>query len=138
MNTNQIISEAFYCIIGIIFIAVGMKALRDNGLKTRITTAAFWFILAFTFIAGPYLPYWITGICILVIAALTAFNRVQQSKSDVPAPEVTRKNADKMGYKVFLPALILAFAAVLAATYLPFGANNAIGISLLWFLKAAA
>ena len=129
MSTNQIISEVFYSIIGIIFILVGLKALRDTALKTRITTAAFWFILAFTFIAGPHLPYWITGVCILVIAALTALKRVEQSKSDVPSPEVTRKNADKLGYKVFIPALAIAFAAVLAATFLPFGANNAIGIS---------
>ena len=129
MSTNQIISEVFYSIIGIIFILVGLKALRDTALKTRITTAAFWFILAFTFIAGPHLPYWITGACILVIAALTAFKRVEQSKSDVPSPKVTRKNADKLGYKVFIPALAIAFTAVLAATFLPFGANNAIGIS---------
>jgi uncharacterized membrane protein len=33
------------------------------------------------------------------------------------------------GYKVFIPALCLAIVAVLAATFLPFGANNAIGIS---------
>lgn len=129
MDRNQIIAEVFYCIIGIIFIIVGIKALWDKGLKTRIATAAFWFILAFTFIAGPYLPYWITGIGVLAIAVLSAFHRVRQSKSDVPAPELTRKNADSMGYKVFLPSLVLAFAALLAATYLPFGANNAIGFS---------
>lgn len=126
---NNIISEVFYCLIALIFILVGVKALKDKSSPARIYTALFWFVLAFTFAVGPYLPYWITGICILVITVLTAMGRVKPSKGDVPAPETTRKNADKLGYKVFIPAVCLALFAVLAATFLPFGANNAIGIS---------
>lgn len=129
MDRNTLIAEFFYCVIGVIFVLVGLKALRDKGLKTRITTALFWFILAFTFIVGPYLPYWITGICVLAIAALTALKQVSASRSDVPSETETRTHADKLGYRVFIPALSLAVIAVLAATFLPFGANNAIGIS---------
>ncbi|MBI9094815.1 MAG: DUF979 domain-containing protein [Sphaerochaeta sp.] len=127
-GTNRL-PPFFYCIIGLVFFLVGMKALRDKTHARPIFTAIFWFILAFTFIVGPYVPHWITGICVLAIAALTASNRVIQSKSDNPTVEATRKSADKLGYKVFIPALCLAFVAVFAATFLPFGANNAIGIS---------
>lgn len=129
MTRNVAIAEFFYCIIAIIFLLVGVKALRDKNHPKRISTSAFWFILAFTFSAGPYLPSWITGVCVLAIAALTAANRVVQSKSENPEAEETRKHADTLGYKVFIPALCLAIVAVLAATFLPFGANNAIGIS---------
>ncbi|KUO70415.1 MAG: hypothetical protein APF77_15655 [Clostridia bacterium BRH_c25] len=130
MNTNTIIAEVFYSIIGIIFILVGTKSLKDSiENKVRTTSALFWFILAFTFIVGPHVPYWITGLCVILIAALTAFQKVGQSKSDVPAPEETRGNANRLGNMVFVPALCLAVAAVFAATFLPFGANNAIGIS---------
>lgn len=129
MTRNVAIAEFFYCIIALIFLLVGIKALRDKSHPKRISTTAFWFILAFTFSVGPYLPHWITGVCVLAIAALTAANRVVQSASDVPEAEVTRKHADTLGYKVFIPALCLAIVAVLAATFLPFGANNAIGIS---------
>jgi uncharacterized membrane protein len=58
-NISTIVAEVFYCIIGLIFIATGMKALKDESCAHRTTTALFWFILAFTFIAGPYLPKWI-------------------------------------------------------------------------------
>lgn len=129
MDRNTIIAEVFYCIIGIVFALVGVKALRDETCKKRITTAAFWFVLAFTFILGPHMPYWITGICVLVIAALTAIRGVAPSKSEVPDPKDTRKAADKLGYKVFIPAIALALVAMFSATVLPFGANNAIGIS---------
>ena len=100
-----------------------------QSMKRRISTALFWFILGFTFIAGPYLPYWVTGIAVVAIAVITATGGVKQSKSNNPQPEETRKMADKFGYKVFIPVLCLAGFAVLAASFLPFGASNAIGIS---------
>lgn len=127
---SKIVSEIFYCIIGVIFILTGMKALKDDGCEKRVTTAAFWFILAATFMVGPYLPKWITGLCVVLMAVLTALGRVTQSKSDVPAPEATRKAADQVGYGVFIPSLVLAITAVLVATFMKaLGANNALGVS---------
>lgn len=135
---STIAAEVFYCIIGLIFALTGVKALKDTELKARYYTAAFWFILAFTFIAGPYIPQWIVGLCVIVMSAVTAMGRVQQSKSDVPQPAATRKAADKFGNKVFIPALSLAVVAVLVATFWKsLGANNAIGMSGIAGLIAA-
>ena len=87
METNVLIGEIFYTIIGIIFIICGIFALNDKELKTRIPTAIFWFLLAFTFIVGPHIPRWITGACILIIAAITALNQVRQPGNlDIPKP----------------------------------------------------
>ena len=36
MTTNEIIAEVFYCLIGIIFVLVGVKALRDGGMGHRV------------------------------------------------------------------------------------------------------
>lgn len=129
-DLSTIVSEIFYSIIGLLFALNGIKALKDKGLKTRIPTAFFWFIVAFTFIVGSYIPKWITGACVVAMACLTASRKVSQSASDVPTAEETRANADKLGFKVFIPALTLALVAVLAATFFKsLGANNAIGIS---------
>jgi uncharacterized membrane protein len=130
-NSNTILAEIFYNIIALIFILVGVKAIRDKKGTRRATTALFWFILAFTFSAGPYIPRWITGICVVIIAILTACNGVKESASDVPSPEATRKAADKVGYRVFLGPLALALVAVLVAGVLNkwISANNAIGVS---------
>lgn len=135
---SKTVAELFYIVIGVIFILVGVKALKDKEHKSGILTAAFWFVLAFTFIVGPYVPKFITGICVLIIAALTAVGKVKPSKSDTPTPAETRANADKLGYKVFIPALTLALAAVLIATFwTKLGANNAIGMSALVALIVA-
>ena len=135
---STIVAEIFYCVIGALFALNGVKALKDTGLKTRIPTAAFWFIVAFTFVAGPYIPKWITGACVVAMACLTASRKVKQSASNVPSAEETRSNADKHGFKVFIPAVTLALTAVLVATFWKaLGANNAIGVSALVALIVA-
>lgn len=135
---STIVAEIFYCCIGGMFILNGVKALKDPGLKPRIPTAVFWFLVAFTFIAGPYIPKWITGACVVAMACLTACRRVKQSRSDIPTAEETRENANRFGYWVFAPALTLAVVAVLVATFWKdLGANNAIGVSALIALIVA-
>ena len=72
------------------------------------------------------------------MACLTASRKVKQSASNVPTAAETRANADKYGFKVFIPAVTLALVAVLVATFWKsLGANNAIGVSALIALIAA-
>ncbi len=116
MTPAAIISEIFYVIIGIIFILVGVKALKDSNAQKKGTTVAFWFILAFTFICGNWVPKWITGLAIIAMAVLTGIKGVAQSASDVPDPATVRERADSIGYKIFLPSLVLALGAVILTT----------------------
>ena len=132
MDLNTFIGEFFYVIIGIIFIICGVYALKDKTLATRVPTSIFWFILAFTFIVGPHVPRWITGAAILVIAVITALNKVKQPLTDIPKEDFTRAKANKIGYKIFIPALTLAIFAVFVAyvlVELELSTNHAIGIS---------
>ena len=136
MTAATWIAEAFYFIIGLIFAMVGVKALKDRKAKKKPTTVAFWFLLAFSFCFGYWLPKYITGIVIILFTIITAINGVAQSASDNPEPAEVRKSADKLGYKIFIPALVLALVAVLCATLGSkiealkwMTANNSIGIS---------
>ena len=126
----KVVAEIFFICIGIVFILVGLKALKDKQFAKRNTTAVFWFIVAFTFIAGPYAPKFVTGICVILMALLTAIGKVGQSASDVPSATETRANADKLGNKIFIAPLVLALSAWLIATvWKKLGANNAVGLS---------
>ena len=123
-------AEFFYVIIGLIFLLLGIRALKRVEGWQRYTTFAFWTLLAFTFIFGKYIPFWITGACIVAIAVMTLIKGVKPAKLDPPKAEDTRREADLIGFKVFIPALVLALGAVLVATFVAkLGANNAIGIS---------
>ncbi|MGL5435940.1 MAG: DUF979 domain-containing protein [Lachnospiraceae bacterium] len=145
MTLSMVLAEIFFCIIGLIFILVGIKALQDQQFSDRVPTAVFWFILAFTFIGGPYFPNWVTGLCILAITVISALGKVSPSKSDIPEPEDTRRAADRTGNRIFIPPLSLALVALLVATFFStqIGANNAIGFAALaalilvyWITKA--
>lgn len=137
MSINNIISEFFYCLIGVIFILVGLKALKDTTLACRSFTAAFWFLLAAIFMVGPYLPSSVVGGAILVLAVLTGIGKVKPSKGPGIDAERSRREADRLGNKIFIPVICLAVSALLAATFLPFGASNAIGISGIFALIVA-
>ncbi len=127
---SKVVAEIFFIIIGIVFILVGLKALADKQFTNSKTSALFWFIVAFTFIAGPYVPKFITGLCVVLMALLTAVGKVGQSASDVPTATETRANADKLGNKIFIAPLVLALSAwIIATVWKKLGANNAVGLS---------
>ena len=81
------------------------------------------------FIIGPYIPAAIIGFLLCAIAVITATGGVVETKNDVPTKEETRANADKIGYKVFVPALILALVSVVLSFLSIVSANNSIGVS---------
>ena len=58
---NPILQEIFYCIIGLVFIANGVKAFKDTSTAKHTTTGIFWCIMGFSFIAGPYVPSALIG-----------------------------------------------------------------------------
>ncbi|MDE6953719.1 MAG: DUF979 domain-containing protein [Erysipelotrichales bacterium] len=129
-TTSTILAEVFYCVIGAILFLTGISALKNKNVEKNVTTAIFWFILAATFIVGPYIPTWITGVCVVGVAVLTGLGLVKPAAVNVPTAEETRSNADKYGYKAFIPPVVLALSAVFVATvFTDLGANNAIGIS---------
>lgn len=129
MDYNLVLSDIFYGIIGLVFIAVGVKAFRDSETKKNVTTGIFWCIMGVCFIIGRFIPSWIVGLLVVASAVITAIGGVVQTKNDVPTPEETRAHADKLGYKIFLPALTLAIVAMVAALLNLVSANNAIGVS---------
>ena len=48
---------------------------------------------------------------IIASAVITAIGGVVQTKNDIPTKEETRANADRIGYKIFISALMLALVS---------------------------
>jgi len=126
---NPILAEIIFSVCGLAFIANGIKALKDTTTKKHVTTGIFWTAMGVMFIVGKYVPSWIVGLLIVACAVLTAIGGVVQTKNDIPTKEETRANADKVGFKIFIPVLCLALVSVgVGALGLTTG-NNAIGVS---------
>lgn len=67
-TVSTIIAEFFYCIIGLFFVSSGVKALKDPDCAKKHTprcSGSSWLHL----LAGVYLPRWITGACVVLMAA---------------------------------------------------------------------
>ena len=126
---NPILQEVFYCIIGLVFIATGVKAFKDTETAKHTTTGIFWCLMGITFILGPHIPPVIIGFMLVGVAVLTAIGGVVPTKNTPPTKEETRANADKVGYKVFIPALILALVSVAFSLLGIVSSNNSIGCS---------
>src|SRR6478736_844612 len=113
--------EATFVLIGVLLGLVAVRSLLNKTNPRRFTTAAFWFLLAITFAFGAVLPYWVTGILILLIGALSLARGVKTGKLDEGTPEEREAGAKRLGNWLFVPALSLAGIAVLISTTAPFG-----------------
>lgn len=132
------VSEFFYILIALVFVGLAIRNYKAIPSWKRYTTALFWVILAFIFAVGPYLPASITGMAIVVLAGLTLVKGVTQAPNKPTPPEESRRNADRIGNLIFLPALIIAAGAFLVSMFLPgLGANNAIGVAAILGLITA-
>ncbi len=103
--------------------------LKDKNHKTRIGTALFWGILAFIFIFARILPSVLVGCLVIVIAILSATKQINVGTLKQLDTTFTEMKAQKLGLKIFIPALAIAVIAMLVATFTEFPGTVAIGIA---------
>ena len=129
-------SEIVFCLCGLVSFNAAWRGLQNE--RCRIGTFVFWTILGLIFILGPYIPYALTGALLLVLGCLTATKQVQMGKF-VPSEASFRKaQADKLGNKIFLPAITIGVVA-LALSMLKFSEKTpVISFPMLWGMIPAA
>lgn len=107
----QILMEIFYSMIGFLLISCGVIILNEKEHKTRIGGFVFWSILGFVFIAGSWLDPKITGVLIIVLGLLSVFKQVQTGDLEIISQAFKDEQAAKLGNKIFIPSIVLAFLA---------------------------
>lgn len=118
-----------YTLIGLISLSLGAFALMNKTQESRVGTAMFWFILGIIFILGDYIPANIVGILIIIMAILSATKQVKMVHFETTSEAFKKESAQKIGNKLFIPALVLALLAFVIAQFTDLGAYNAIGLS---------
>ncbi len=113
--------EGLYVLAGLVSLASAYMAYQDKELKTRYGSAAFWLLLAVTFIVGKYLPPAVVGIIVVGMGCLTAFKQVNFG-SLMNAPDAFReKQSLKFNNKLFIPALTIAVVAFVVGQFTELG-----------------
>jgi len=113
--------EGLYVLAGLVSLAAAYMAYQDKELKTRYGTAAFWLLLAFTFIVGKYVPPEVIGVVVIVVGGLTAFKQVNLGSLKNSAEAFREEQAQKFGNKLFIPAVTIAVVAFIVGQFTELG-----------------
>ncbi|MGM0215553.1 DUF979 domain-containing protein [Enterococcus sp. AZ109] len=122
--------EIIYMIMGLISIYTGIKNARDKENPTPIGTAVFWCSLGLVLTFGRWIPPMINGVLVIIMTLPAIFKKVSKGKDSAPSAEVTRKMADKVGMKIFIPALSMGICAILFALFTTLGALVGVGVGV--------
>ncbi len=144
-----------YAVVGAMFAGFAIMTLLDRTHPKRLGSAAFWALLAASFLGGNHFGNLGNGILVILLVALGGTGQVALGTSTTTTPAERQQSAKLLGNRLFLCALIIPAIAVLGtigfkhwpaiadakqATLiaLTFGALIAVAIVLAWLKPPVA
>lgn len=119
----------FFWLLGIVLFVIGGIIVSDRTHPRRFLAGGFWIAYGLVFLAGDRLPGDLVGVIVIAMALIAGFGGVTGAPP-VVLPEAERRiSAQRLGNKLFLPALAIPLVTVigtLLAPHLVFG-----GVALL-------
>ena len=112
--------EWLYILTGGFFVVWALLSARDG----KWGNAGFWRLLAASFLFGTHLSDFANGVLVLAMVAIAGFGLLKRSDPPTTSPEEREALSEKLGNRLFLPALIVPITAVagtLLYNYTPFG-----------------
>lgn len=109
--------DGIYFLLGLMFGATALINLRDRSNPKRHKSALFWGLYALTFLFGSWLPPFITGCAVIVMALTAGLGGLGKSEAAEAPPAKRRERAVHFGNRLFVPALAIPLVTV-AATLL--------------------
>ena len=108
--------QAVYVLVGVVLVVFSAMTFRDRGNPRRVGGGLFWLILGLIFLFGSLLPFWLTGMLVLVMVALDGSGQVRRGSHGETSKAEQEREATRLGNKIFLPVLAIplvtfAFAA---------------------------
>ncbi len=114
-----------YSLAGFMFAAFALLSLLDRTNGTRLGNAAFWGLMATSLRGGSWVGDFGNGLLVLGLAGLAGFGALGRSEPPTSSAEDRVAWSDRLGSRLFLPALIIpatALIGTLAYNYTPLGA----------------
>ena len=108
---------AVYVLAGLIFAAVAVLSAGDRTNPRRIRNAAFWGLLALSFLFGDRLGDFGNGLLVLALVGIGGIWGLGIGKPATTTTEERGESAGKRGNALFLPALVIP-ATALAGSFL--------------------
>ena len=112
--------EWLYVLAGIAFAVWAGLSLKDG----RRGNAAFWALLAASFLLGSHLSDFANGVLVLALVGIAGLGGLKRSDPPTTSPQEREAHAARLGNRLFLPALVVPLTAVagtLLYNYTPLG-----------------
>ncbi|WP_251861436.1 DUF979 domain-containing protein [Clostridium sp. Marseille-Q2269] len=122
--------EVIYIVIGLITIYTGIKNAMDEENPSRAGTAIFWCSLGIVLSFGRWIPPIGNGILIVIMTVPSILGKVKIGKIHTPTQEETKDAFDKIGMKIFIPALVIGVFAIIFAIFTKMGALVGVGVGI--------
>lgn len=113
-----------YALAGAMFAAFALLSVLDRSNSKRFGNAAFWGLMALSLLGGDLIGDFGNGLLVLGLAGLAGFGFIGRSHPPTTNEEERQRWSDRLGNKLFLPALIIpatALIGTLAYNYSPVG-----------------
>lgn len=131
-TTGMKLLEVIYIVIGLITMYTGIKNAMDKENPSRIGTGVFWCALGIVLAFGRWIPPIANGVLIVIMTIPAILRKVKIGKSEVPSEEYSKEMFDKVGMKIFAPALAIGVCAIIFAIFLPtLGAIVGVGAGII-------
>ena len=98
---------AVYLLAGLVFAAFAVLSAMDRNNRKRFGNAAFWALVAVSFLAGDYLGDLGNGVLVLGLALIAGLGLLGRGEPATTSPDDRKALAEQFGEKLFIPALTL-------------------------------
>lgn len=101
--------DAVYVLTGIVLFIFAAMTFRDRSNPRRIGSGLFWLLLGVIFAFGSVLPYWLTGLLVLLMVGIDGAGRVGRgsgAEQEGDRLEEVRASA-KFGNQIFVPVIAI-------------------------------
>ena len=98
---------AVYLLAGLVFAAFAVLSAMDRNNRKRFGNAAFWALVAVSFLAGDYLGDLGNGVLVLGLALIAGLGLLGRGEPATTSPNDRKALAERFGEKLFIPALTL-------------------------------
>ena len=122
--------EILYIVMGLVLIYTGVRNLTDQTNPHRYGSAFFWTVLGVVIAGGRWLPAIVNGGLIFAMTIPAIAKRVSKGESRLPSKAYMEKMSDKLGMKIFIPALSIGVFAILFALFTNLGALVGVGVGV--------
>ena len=107
--------EHVYILVGLMFAAVAFLSARDAANPRRWANAAFWGLVAVSFLVGGRIGGFANGLIVIALALIAGLGALGQGRPATTSAEERQASALRLGDRLFLPALIVPLVSVIGS-----------------------